>query len=82
MIGAFFAIVALAIAAMVVVVLGVALLAVVVALLAAAVALALKLLPFVFIGWLILRFARRNDAPRRRVGISWSDREWLDSPSW
>lgn len=80
--GAFFALMALAIAAVVVVVLGVALLAVVVALLAAAVALALKLLPFVFIGWLILRFVRRNDAPRRRVGISWSDREWLDSPGW
>jgi hypothetical protein len=82
MIGAFFGLVALAIAAVVVLVLGVALLAVIVALLAAAVALALKLLPFVFIGWLILRFVRRNDAPRRRVGISWSDREWLDSPSW
>jgi hypothetical protein len=82
MIGALIGLVVLAVVGVLIVVLAMAMVGVVIGLLAALIGLTLKLVPFLFLGWLAVKLVQRAERPRRRVGISMSDREWLDSPGY
>lgn len=78
MIGALIGMVVAAVAAVLVMGLVLAVVGTVFGLAFGALALALKILPLLLVGWVIVKLVQRAERPR---GLSAADRAWLDSRS-
>jgi predicted membrane channel-forming protein YqfA (hemolysin III family) len=76
MIGALVGVIVAAVVAVVVFALVTALFGVVFGLAIGLMALALKVLPFLLVGWLVVKLVQRVERPR---GLSAADRAWLDT---